>query len=177
MRDDIVLEQFDIGKSYSNLKTFDCGNELINKIPQSLNKQVKDGNIASYVLIDSSQHSQKDFIIGFYTISSFAIAKSEYNTGLANLPTSIPCLRLVMLGIDRKYQGQKLASKLMAHALRLTLKQSESIGVRGLYLDAADGKHEFYAKLGFKAIGAANEHNILPMFLSIQTIQNSLTGK
>lgn len=176
MRDKIVLEQFDIAKSYSNIKTFDCGNELINKIPQSLNKQVKDGNIASYVLIDL-QHSQEDFIIGFYTISSFAIAKSEFDTGLANLPTSIPCLRLIMLGIDRKYQGQKLSLKLMAHALRLTLKQSESIGVRGLYLDAADGKHEFYAKLGFKAIRAANEHNILPMFLSIQAIQNSLTGR
>jgi len=170
--DNIVLEQYKIDKTYSNIKTFDCGNNIINKIPQNLKQQAQDGNVVAYVLIDLA-HSQKEFFAGFYTVSSFAIAKAEFDTELKNAPKSIPCLRLIMLGVDLKYQGKRLGSKLMKHAMKLTIKQAEEVGIRGLYLDAADGKHDFYANLGFKAIKAPNEHNVLPMFLSVQTIKQA----
>lgn len=175
MSDSIVLEQFKTDKTYSNIKTFDCGNAIINKIPRNLKQQVQDGNVAAYALVDLS-HTQKDFFAGFYTISSFSIAKADFEIELKNAPKSIPCLRLIMLGIDLKYQGNSLGSKLMKHAMKLTIKQAEEVGIRGLYLDAADGKHDFYANLGFKAIKSPNEHNILPMFLSVQTIRQAFVA-
>lgn len=172
MKDNIVLERYDINKTYSNIKTFNCGNEIVNKIPQNLAKQVRDGNIAAYLIIDLN-HEQKDFIAAFYTISAFSIAKAGFDIAIANTPTNIPCLRLGMLGVDLKYQGKKFGSQLMNHALRLTIKQAESVGIRGLYLDAADGKHDFYGKLGFKAVKSANEQNVVPMFLGIDTIKKA----
>jgi len=72
------------------------------------------------------------------------------------------------------YSGQGLGSKLLKHSLELTLKLSHEAGVAGLYLDAEDGKHDFYRKRGF--VGIKNPDlitNILPMFISVSTITDA----
>ncbi len=126
----------------------------------------------AYVLLDTSRD---DKFIGYYNIMAFSIAKEEFNTSPSGSTKQIPVLRLVMLGVDLSYSGQGLGSKLLKHSLELTLKLSSSEArVAGLYLDAEDGKHDFYQKRGFVGIKDPDPStNILSMFISVGTIEDA----
>jgi GNAT superfamily N-acetyltransferase len=168
----IVLERFDITKSYNGIKKFDCGHEMINRFAtHSLKQNVKNNMCQAYVILDTSQD---DKFIGYYNIMAFSIAKEGFNNSPSGSTKQIPVLRLVMLGVDQSYAGQGLGSKLLKHSLELTLKLSSEAGVAGLYLDAEDGKHDFYRRRGFVGIKAADPiTNILPMFISVGTIEDT----
>lgn len=168
----IVLERFNITKSYNGIKKFDCGHEMINRFAtNSLKQNVKNSMCQAYVLLDTSRN---DRFIGYYNIMAFSIAKEEFNTLLSGSTKQIPVLRLVMLGVDQSYASQGLGSKLLKHSLELTLKLSSEAGVAGLYLDAEDGKHDFYRKRGFVGIKDPDPiTNILPMFISVSTITDA----
>ncbi len=168
MNDDIFLEKYDVTKKYT-IKQFDCGNAVINRSLENLKKQVMDHYIQAYILVTSENR-----IIGFYTLCNFAIAKSNFEQALQRSPLNVPCLRLIMLGIDQRYQGLTLGSRLLKHALKITYEVSKNTGTKGLYLDAVEGKHDFYKHLGFQAISGVKEHNELPMFLTIEAIEDAL---
>ncbi|WP_049767021.1 GNAT family N-acetyltransferase [Sulfuricurvum kujiense] len=86
----------------------------------------------------------------------------------------IPVLRLVMLGVDAAYAGEGLGSKLLKHSLELTHRLAAETGIAGLYLDAEDGKHDFYRNRGFVGIQEPDAvTNILPMFISVATIADA----
>jgi GNAT superfamily N-acetyltransferase len=105
---------------------------------------------------------------------AFSIAKKEFTSTPGGSTKQIPVLRLAMLGLDLSYSGQGLGSKLLKHCLELTFKLSAEAGIAGLYLDAEDGKHDFYRKRGFVGIKAADPTtNILPMFIGIGTIADA----
>ena len=62
----IVLERFDITKSYNGIKKFDCGHEMINLFAtNSLKQNVKNSMCQAYVLLDTSLN---DKFIGYYNI-------------------------------------------------------------------------------------------------------------
>jgi len=66
------LETFDPSKSYKGIKTFDCGNEMINRFVQkNLKKRVKRHFSQAYVLLDNER------FVGFYTLDTFSIAKDD----------------------------------------------------------------------------------------------------
>ncbi len=120
----------------------------------------------AYVLLDMSRD---DKFIGYYNIMAFSIVKEEFNTSPSGSTKQIPVLWLVMLGVDLSYSGQGLGSKLL-----ITLKLSSEAGVTGLYLDAEDGKYDFYQKRGFVGIKDPDPvTNILPMFISVATITDA----
>ena len=164
------IEKYDVSKKYNGIKTFDCGNAIINKSLENIKKQVMDHYVQAYVLI-----TDENTIAGFYTLCNFAIAKNNFTEALQRCPLNVPCLRLIMLGIDHNYQGLKLGSQLLKHALKTTVEVSNSTGTKGLYLDAVEGKYDFYKHLGFKAIAAPKEHNELPMFLTIEAIKDGFS--
>lgn len=168
----IVLERFDITKSYNGIKKFDSGHEMINRFASnSLKQNVKNSMCQAYVLLDTSRD---DKFIGYYNIMAFSIAKEEFNNSPSGSTKQIPVLRLVMLGVDLSYVGQGLGSKLLKHSLELTLKLSSEAGIAGLYLDAEDGKHDFYRRRGFVGIKEPDSStNILPMFIGVGTIADA----
>lgn len=168
----IVLEHFDITKNYNGIKKFDCGHEMINRFAiNSLKQNVKNNMCQAYVLLDTSLN---DKFIGYYSIMAFSIAKELFNAAPSGSTSQIPVLRLVMLGVDLTYAGQGLGSKLLKHSLDLTHRLAAQTGIAGLYLDAEDGKHDFYRNRGFVGIQEPNpQTNILPMFISIGTLADA----
>ena len=165
----IVLERFDSTKSYNGIKKFDCGHDIINRFAtNSLKQNVKNNMCQAYVLLDTSLN---DKFIGYYTIMAFSIAKEAFNVAPSGSTKQIPVLRLVMLGVDTSYAGEGLGSKLLKHSLELTHRLAAETGIAGLYLDAEDGKHDFYRNRGFVGIQEPNSvTNILPMFISVGTV-------
>ena len=72
-----------------------------------------------------------------------------------------------MLGVDKRYKGQQLGSRLMKHALLLTQQVAKQIGGFGMYLDADPLAVSFYEKLGFTLLVGASATEPSPMFLPL----------
>lgn len=160
---------------YKGQKQFDCKNPVINQfVHKSLKSQIKKQVSVAYVLVDEAHENQ---FVGFYTINHHMIDVSLLSTlELGSLPRNIPCTRLVMLGIDQHYQGQKLGSQLMKHALQLTQHSAKQIGCFGMYLDADPLALTFYQALGFKLLEGDKTPNSSPMFLPLSGISQSIAA-
>lgn len=168
----IVLEKYNVTKTYPKQKQFDCQNEAINKfVAGSLKSQVRKNLSQCYVLIDTNQN---DCFIGFYTLSAFSIAGTELSVlSSGSLPSRVPCSRLIMLGVHKDYKKQGLGRLLIQSIIKNTVKASESVGIFGLYLDADMKAYEFYEALGFITLKAKNDPDPTPMFLGIDVMRQA----
>lgn len=169
-----ILEKYEASKTYFQQKKFDCGNKIINKfVHTSLKNQVSKQFSQAYTLLDQKND---DRFSAFYTLSSFKLSASDMERlSSGSLPRDIPCVRLIMLGVDKKLQGCGIGKKMMSDALHRVHRAAKEIGIYGLYLDADPQATDFYLSLGFTRLDSGNKENIAKMFLSIETI-NQLLG-
>jgi GNAT superfamily N-acetyltransferase len=172
----IAIEKFDPSRNYGGMKLagkaggFDCGHAIINKfVRDSLKQQVKAKTSVAWVLTDDSKLdpvSNEPFFAGFYTLTMSAVDLPLVAAiAPGSLPKQVPCTRLVMLGVDNNYKGQKLGRQLLKHALQQTVIASDHVGCRGMYLDADPGALNFYLQLGFTQLANAPQNGSYPMFL------------
>lgn len=168
-----ILEQYNVKKTYYQQKKFDCGNKVINKfVHSSLKKQVSKHFSQAYVLLDTEN---EDRFSAFYTLTSFKLLAPELESlSQGSLPRDIPCVRLVMLGVDKSLQGKGIGKKMMSDALHRVHRAAKEIGIYGLYLDAAPDATDFYLSLGFVRLDSGNANEVAKMFLSIVTINQLL---
>lgn len=164
------IEQYDTSKTYFQQKKFDCGNKIINKfVHSSLKKQISQHFSQAYVLLDIGN---SECFSAFYTLTSFKLSAPELDKlSKGSLPRDIPCVRLVMLGVDKSLQGQGIGKKMMSDALHRVHRASKEIGIYGLYLDADPDATAFYLSLGFTRLDEGGKADIAKMFLSIDTIE------
>lgn len=171
----VELSLFDPAKTYQGMKQFDCGHAVINKfVAGSLKQQVRNGLSVAYVLTDSANN---DHFVGFYTIAQHTIA----NTSLSavekkSLPHTVPCTRLIMLGVDNAYKGRQFGLALMKSALTVAKTASLQVGSYGVYLDADAGAVNFYDKLGFKLLEGNKSPDPSPMFIPFSAIGPGTSG-
>ena len=111
-----IIEQYDTGKTYFRQKKFDCGNKIINKfVHSSLKKQISQHFSQAYVLLDTGN---SECFSAFYTLASFKLSAPELDKlSQGSLPRDIPCVRLVMLGVDKSLQGQGIGKKMLEWAI------------------------------------------------------------
>jgi GNAT superfamily N-acetyltransferase len=166
----IEIALYDPTLAYAGQKQFDCDHAVINAfVRQSLKQQVKKNLSVAYVVTDTQTETAKQgHFVGFYTIAQHMIDVSMLSPfQLGSLPNKIPCSRLVMLGVDKNYQGQRLGSMLMKHALQLTQQVATQIGSFGMYLDADPKALVFYQNLGFTMLIGNTSPAPSPMFLPL----------
>jgi GNAT superfamily N-acetyltransferase len=125
---------------------------------------MKDLSVA-YALVDAAQGHR---FAGFYTLAQHMIDVSSLSA-LGSLPRKIPCSHLIMLGIDKRNQGQQLGSRIK-HALLLTQTIAKQIGSYSLYLDADAKAVAFYQKLGFALLDGDLLPEPSPKFLQISEL-------
>ena len=161
----VELSLYDPGLTYLGQKQFDCGNPVINAFVRgSLKPQVKKNLSVAYVLTDAEQSGQ---LVGFYTLAQYAVSVALLSSlQIGSLPRSIPCSRLVMLGVDVRYQKRHFGSKLMKHALAIIDEVAKKIGSFGVYLDADATALHFYEALGFRLLTGNLSPQPSPMFLA-----------
>jgi len=139
----------------------------------SLKKQVSQNFSQAYVLLDIHEN---DRFSAFYTLTSFKLqADNLEKLPKDSLPRDIPCVRLVMLGVDLLHQGQEVGKEMMSNALHRVHRASKEIGIYGLYLNADPKTTNFYLSLGFTRLDSGGSDDIAKMFLSIEVI-NQLLG-
>ena len=165
----LQLVQYNPSTTYKGIKTFDCGNEMINNfVHTSLKKRIKKHLSQAYILLD--QENDECFV-GFYTLDTFSITREnfELENRPRGLPPVIPVVKLSMLGVDKKLQGKGIGKRLLKDVLK-TIQISKLAGCAGIYLLAEKNAVAFYKSLGFVGI---KEDEPLPMFLGIDLILKS----
>lgn len=165
----VELSLYEPALTYTGQKQFDCAHAVISSfVHNSLKSQVKKNLSVAYVLTDADEENR---FVGFYTIAQHMIDVSLLsNLQLGSLPRKIPCSRLVMLGIDKRYKRQSFGSLLMKHALTVTRSVAHQIGSFGMYLDADPLALNFYQKLGFVLLEGDKTPEPSSMFLPLSAI-------
>ena len=167
---EFFIARFDPASKYAGHRQFDCGHHQINKFAtDSLKKQVRQGLSIAYVLLEKVQDAER--FVGFYTIANHSIPLTALSAlQLGGLPRTIPCVRLIMLGVHRNDAGQGFGKQLMNHALDVAKVGAQQIGSYGLYLDADAGAVDFYVKLGFHLLEGNKSPLPSPMFIPMSAI-------
>lgn len=162
------LGLYDPEKTYPEQKKFDCEHDIINKcVVSSLKQQVKKNTSVAYVLTDPSAD---DRFIGFFSLMMSCIDNASLAAFASSLPRQVPCVRLVMLGVDKGYKGKNLGLGLLRHALLKTKESAPTLGCKGMYVDADPGAVAFYTKYGFIALQKSiNTGGSTPMFLFLES--------
>jgi len=147
-----------------NRKKFDCGEQSLNEYIQKNMRKHDNKNISkSFIYTDGN-----GAIVGYYTIT---IAMVDF----ANIPTRIsttqkypthqlPVISLARLAIDKKYQGQKFGSLLLAEVIAKALSAVKTVGGVCLVVEALHERAAaFYRAYGFESSPSDPLHLYLGM--------------
>lgn len=94
-----------------------------------------------------------DAVVGYYSLAAGGVdhaqAPARVKKGLARL--RIPVMVLARLGVDLRYQRQKIGRGLLKDAILRTVRVAEEFGVRAILVHAKDlHARRFYERFGFE---------------------------
>lgn len=94
-------------------------------------------------------------VAGLYSLCTHSVVRDDVGGGWLrrNTPEAIPAILLGMLGVDKRFQGERLGASLLGDALRRSLMVADQVGAKALLVDPVDERaRAFYGKYGFKDI-------------------------
>lgn len=126
----------------------------------------------TYVAVEDDKE-----IVGFATVAASELTTARLSEAKRKrLPAyPIPILRLARLAVDRRKQGQGIATVLVRAVFTLAHKMAADLGCCGVVVDAKPEAVGFYEKLGFIPLEATSGQlgdrpEPLPMFLELGAI-------
>lgn len=121
-----------------------------------------------------------DDLLGFATVAPAQLEPEELSVALRKkFPNyHLPVLRLGRLAVDHRVRGRGLGKVLVKFVCQLGLKMADEFGCAGIVVDAKPAAVDFYAKLGFVPIDAAEgQSDARPrptaMFLAMRAIKTA----
>ncbi len=151
-----------------DLSGFDCGNEQLNAWLKNHALAGARADMARTYLALAGET-----VIGYVSLTTGSIRPEEaprrYARGMPRHP--LPTILIARLAVDRRHQGQRLGSRLLAEALRRAVAASDTVAARLIVVDAIDARAAaFYRSRGFIDI----EENPLRLFRKIGDVRRSL---
>jgi GNAT superfamily N-acetyltransferase len=123
---------------------------------------------APFVMVDPARR-----VLGYYTLSAYAIRAAELPAELARKLPKYPLIPATLLGrlaVSREHQGQKLGKILLMDALYRSWKNATQVASAGVIAEAYDETaRRFYLHHEFLPVA---EHP-RKLFLAMGTIQNA----
>lgn len=164
-----VIEAFNKGQSYKGLKTFDCGDKVINDyVKNNLKRDGERDNKKIYVLLNPEKG---DELVGFVSVHLYLIGKQEVPEEAFpySLPKAVAVVKISMIAVTNEYQkdgwGTQLLGVALDHALDVAKVAND---VKGVVLDAKEDVVEFYQRHRFTLVEATpDENGTCLMFLSM----------
>lgn len=153
-----------LGKQHGRA-AFSCGNPALDQYLKERARQDARRYVAApFVLVPGPDEKT---ILGYYTLSSFAIDLSDLPPETARkLPSypNVPVTLLGRLGVDQRHAGQGLGEFLLMDALHRSLTQSSQIAAVAVVVDAVDANAiRFYQHFNFIALLDRPNRLFLPM--------------
>ena len=142
---------------------FRCGSPPLDAyLQQFARKDAEKRVAAAFVMVEESVPAT---IVGYYTLSAFAVEVAELSEELRKKMPRYPRLPATLLGRlarDERFPGA--GSRLLTDALMRALKQSAQIASLAIVADAKDDAAlRFYRKFGFASLGNSPNRVFLPM--------------
>jgi GNAT superfamily N-acetyltransferase len=143
---------------------FSCGVEPLDRhLKQQASQDARARVSAPFVLRDT----ESPRIIGYYTLSAFAIQLTELPASVAKrLPRypQVPAILIGRLAVDRDFAGQGWGEVLLLYALRRSLRHSHQVAALAVVVDAKnDDARAFYERYGFQRLVDHEYRLFLPM--------------
>lgn len=152
-----------LGKAHDR-KSFDCGNEHLDRYLREQARQDADKRVAAPFVL-TQPGSPK--VLGFYTLSSSIISVGELPPDLMKrLPRygQLPVTLLGRLAVDRSAAGEGVGELLLVDALRRSLQAAQQIAAMAVIVDAKDEQAEsFYRHFDFRPFQQTPLRLFLPM--------------
>ena len=123
------------------------------------------------VLLDANRH-----IAGYYTTAMGQADFSQLPEELAQkLPKrALPVAVLAWLGVDHRFQGMGLGTRLLAHALAECHRAGEAFAFIAVVLDCVDdAAKRFYVRWDFREVPGRP----MRLFLSAEALDAMMTGE
>lgn len=144
---------------------FSCGNPALDQYLKERARQDARRYVAApFVLIPGPGEKT---ILGYYTLSSFAIDLSDLPPETARKLPSYPNVPVTLLGrlaVDQQHAGQGLGEFLLMDALHRSLSQSSQIAAVAVVVDAIDTNAvRFYRHFNFMPFPDRPNRLFLPM--------------
>ena len=148
--------------------SFDCGVASLNSWFRTLAlKNQEAGGSRTFVTND-----QDGSIAGYYSLSSFTIAREATGDFGAELPDPIPVTLIGRLAVDQRFKGLGLGASLLRDAAVRAMDVSLQIGSAAIVVHTRDESVvPFYERFGFTRLDGDRQTLILPMRDAIATIE------
>jgi GNAT superfamily N-acetyltransferase len=145
-------------------KSFDCGNEDLNRYLREQARQDAEKRVAAPFIFTQPNSSS---VLGFYTLSASIISVNELPPELMKrLPRygQLPVTLLGRLAVDRSVGGQGIGEFLLVDALRRSLGAAQQIAAMAVVVDAKNERAEsFYRHFDFQPFQQTPLRLFLPM--------------
>ncbi len=153
-----------LGKRHDRA-AFSCGNPSLDQYLKERARQDARRYIAApFVLVPGPG---EEIILGYYTLSSFAIDLSDLPPDTARRLPSYPNVPVTLLGrlaVDQRHAGQGFGEFLLMDALHRSLTQSSQIAAVAVVVDAIDANAiRFYKHFNFMPFPERPTRLFLPM--------------
>ena len=124
---------------------FDCGSDEQNDYLHSQAAADQEAGVSvTYIAY------VKGTAAAFVTILSDSLQLYPFERGADVGYTTVPAMKIGQLGVDRRWQGLGLATRLIVTCIATARHVSGIMGLRYATVDAKPHVIEFYTKLGFK---------------------------
>lgn len=153
-----------LGKDHDRA-AFSCGNPALDQYLKERARQDARRYVAApFVLVLAPGEKT---ILGYYTLSAFAIDLSDLPPAAAKKLPSYPKVPVTLLGrlaVDQQHAGQGLGEFLLLDALHRSLTQSSQIAAVAIVVDAVDANAvRFYKHFNFMPFPDQPNRLFLPM--------------
>lgn len=153
-----------------NRTDFDCGEAELTSFLRQYARQNQDENIGrTYVATRPSDPR----VLGFFTLTVASVHRDDLSAADARrLPRyPVPVARLGRLAVDTSARGLGLGRELLLHAMSVSLRVAEIIGVFALEAHAKnDEARRFYEHHGLQRLKDEERH----LYLSMKQIKKAL---
>lgn len=141
-----------LGKKH-DLKSFDCGNPILNTWLQTTARQHQKKSLSStFVLVDDES---SEVVIGFYTLAIYSMtAKEQLPPSMTkSLPLMVPGIMLGRLAVATTVKEQGNGGTLLVDAMIRAKHVASQVGGFAFFVDAKDeAAAGFYAHFEFEPL-------------------------
>jgi GNAT superfamily N-acetyltransferase len=151
-----------------DVNDFDCGNKQLDEWLTRYALASHRADIArTFVVLDG------ETVAGYVSLTTGSARHDEVPKRFARgMPRHrIPTILVARLAVDRRFQGRKLGTRLLAEALRRAVAASDAAAARVVVVDAIDERAAgFYRERGF----TASPEDPLRLFRKISDIRRTI---
>jgi GNAT superfamily N-acetyltransferase len=142
---------------------FSCGVEALDRYLRERARQDMARDLAAVFVL----HDASDRIVGYYTLSAYAIQPSDLPESLARkLPARqlVPVTLLGRLAVDQQHQSQQLGRLVLIDALRRAHQATREVASMAVVVETIDDDViAFYERFGFGSFRDNPRRLFLPM--------------